>query len=124
MQINGASNAYYPALDRTAGNGKTAGVQAGNANADSGDGDTLGNANTDSNGSDKPASANTDSNGTDKPASAGSADPAASPVKSFVYGTLGLEHPQEQKQDTDEYYSAGKWLAAALTVGGIISIFV
>ena len=115
MQINGASNAYYPALDRTAGSGKTAGVQAGNANAnaDSSDGDTVGQGNTDS-----------DSGSSDKPASAGSTNEAASPVKSFVYGTLGLEHPQEQKQDTDEYYSAGKWLAAALTVGGIISIFV
>lgn len=115
MQINGASNAYYPALDRTAGNGKTTGVQAGNANADanadSSDGDTVGQANTDSGSSDKPASAD-------------STNEATSPVKSFVYGTLGLEHPQEQKQDSDEYYSAGKWLAAALTVGGIISIFV
>jgi hypothetical protein len=102
MQINGASNAYYPALDRTAGNGKTSNTtadgQAGNATADS--------------------------SGGDKPDSAGSTGETDSPVKSFVYGTLGLEHPDQQAQDTDGYYSAGKWLAAALTVGGIISIFV
>jgi hypothetical protein len=153
MQINGASSAYYPALDRPAGSGKTDAV-AGSVSADTRDGQTLpadaqtpaestrvslstasasasplpssssstagdgqaGNTNADAN-------ANADSSHNDKHESAASTDETASPVKSFVYGTLGLEHPQQQAQDTDEYYSAGKWLAAALTVGGIISIF-
>jgi hypothetical protein len=61
-------------------------------------------------------------------------------VKAFVYGTLGLERPkteaqekeQEQQQQqepaaapektSDEYYNAGRWLAAAATVGTIVSL--
>jgi hypothetical protein len=150
MQINGASSAYYPALDRPAGSGKTDAV-AGSVSADTRDGQTLpadaqtpaestrvslstasasasplpsSSSSTAGDGQQAGnANANADSSDNDKHDSTGSTDETASPVKSFVYGTLGLEHPQQQAQDTDEYYSAGKWLAAALTVGGIISIF-
>lgn len=45
-----------------------------------------------------------------------------SPVKSFTYGVLGLERPDEAK-DPNELYSAGRWLAAGLTIGGLISFF-
>ena len=47
-----------------------------------------------------------------------------SEAKSFVYGTLGLEQPQVQDKPSDGFYSAGRWLSAAVTVGTIISILV
>jgi outer membrane receptor protein involved in Fe transport len=55
-----------------------------------------------------------------------------SPVKSFVYGALNLEKPQAQSQTpqaetpaqkTDDYYEDGKVMAAAVTVGAMISLF-
>jgi hypothetical protein len=52
-------------------------------------------------------------------------DPAnVSPVKSFAYGALGLERPDRPKENSNECYTAGKWLAAGLTIGGIISLLV
>jgi hypothetical protein len=50
-----------------------------------------------------------------------SAGPSA--LRSFAYGTLGLERPEVAAASTDGFYTAGKWVAAADTVGGIISIF-
>jgi len=47
----------------------------------------------------------------------------ASPVKSLTYGALGLESPAEQATDNDSFYTAGRWLAAAVTIGGLISLF-
>ncbi|KND60352.1 hypothetical protein BVER_02493c [Candidatus Burkholderia verschuerenii] len=47
-----------------------------------------------------------------------------SSVKSFAYGALGLERPDTPETDTNQFYTAGKWLGAAVTVGGIISLFV
>ncbi|TDN69517.1 hypothetical protein [Paraburkholderia sp. BL10I2N1] len=52
-------------------------------------------------------------------------DPAqVSSVKSFAYGALGLERPDQPKENNNTCYSAGKWLAAGLTLGGIISLLV
>jgi hypothetical protein len=52
--------------------------------------------------------------------------PVAKPstLKSFAYGTLGLEHPDQQEHDADSSYSAGRWLAAAVTAGAMISLLV
>jgi hypothetical protein len=47
-----------------------------------------------------------------------------SSVKSFAYGALGLERPEVQATDTNGFYTAGKWVAAAATIGGIVSLFV
>ena len=47
-----------------------------------------------------------------------------SPMKAFAYGALGLERPDQPKDDRNSFYSAGKWLAAGLTIGGIISLLV
>ena len=47
-----------------------------------------------------------------------------SAVKSLAYGTLGLERPDQPKQNTNEFYTAGRWIAAGLTIGGIISLLV
>lgn len=45
-----------------------------------------------------------------------------SALKSLAYGTLGLQSPEEAKENTDSWYSAGKWVGAAITVGGIVSL--
>ncbi|SAL47380.1 hypothetical protein AWB69_04774 [Caballeronia udeis] len=47
-----------------------------------------------------------------------------SAVKSLAYGTLGLERPDLPQQDRNEFYTAGRWIAAGLTIGGIISLLV
>ncbi|PTB21385.1 hypothetical protein C9I57_06920 [Trinickia symbiotica] len=51
-----------------------------------------------------------------------SAQPDASPVKSFTYGTLGLERPDKPEEETNGYYTAGRWLAAGITLGGLIAL--
>jgi hypothetical protein len=47
-----------------------------------------------------------------------------SAVKSLAYGTLGLERPDQPQQKHNEFYTAGRWIAAGLMVGGIISLVV
>ncbi|MFM0097843.1 hypothetical protein PQQ87_19670 [Paraburkholderia nemoris] len=47
-----------------------------------------------------------------------------SAVKSFAYGTLGLERPDQPHEERNAFYTAGRWLAAGLTIGGIISLLV
>ncbi|CAN7703034.1 hypothetical protein [Caballeronia sp. 15711] len=47
-----------------------------------------------------------------------------SAVKSLAYGTLGLERPDQPQQNHNEFYTAGRWIAAGLTIGGIISMLV
>lgn len=49
---------------------------------------------------------------------------SVSAVKSLAYGTLGLERPDQPQQDRNTFYTAGRWIAAGLTVGGIISLLV
>ena len=45
-----------------------------------------------------------------------------SPVKAFAYGALGLERPDQPKDGRNAFYTAGKWLAAGVTIGGLISL--
>jgi hypothetical protein len=55
----------------------------------------------------------------------GSADTSrtsVSPVKAFAYGALGLERPDQPQDERNSFYTAGKWLAAGLTIGGLISL--
>ncbi|CAB3790784.1 hypothetical protein [Paraburkholderia caffeinilytica] len=47
-----------------------------------------------------------------------------SAAKSFAYGTLGLERPDEPHEAHNAFYTAGRWLAAGITIGGIISLLV
>ena len=47
-----------------------------------------------------------------------------SPLKSFTYGSLGLERPDQTQQEANSFYTAGRWLAAGITIGGLISLFV
>jgi len=49
---------------------------------------------------------------------------AASSVRQFASGALGLDSPGTSSDDTNAFYTAGKWVAAAVTVGKIISLFV
>lgn len=101
-----------------------AGNEAGNeatADPQSGDAQTTRAASN----HDLPASQSTDAS-TDPSTDASTGKPAqsSSPIKSFTYGTLGLESPEQQSEQKDSYYSAGRWLAAAVTVGGIISLLI
>ncbi|MCS0447134.1 hypothetical protein [Vibrio diabolicus] len=41
-------------------------------------------------------------------------------VESFTRGALGMDHPDKIEEEEDGSYSAGQYLSAALTVGGII----
>ncbi|MDF2153811.1 hypothetical protein [Vibrio sp. CAU 1672] len=41
-------------------------------------------------------------------------------VESFAHGALGMDHPDKIKQEEDSSYSAGQYLSAAATIGGII----
>ncbi|HHF3196366.1 hypothetical protein MTR11_20070 [Vibrio sp. CCB-PB317] len=41
-------------------------------------------------------------------------------VESFTHGALGMAHPDKIEEEEDGSYSAGQYLSAALTVGGII----
>ncbi|MDN7180482.1 hypothetical protein M0D69_21260 [Caballeronia sp. SEWSISQ10-4 2] len=47
-----------------------------------------------------------------------------SSVKSLTYGVLGLERPDLPQENHNEFYTAGRWLAAGLAIGGLISILV
>ncbi|MGF6575129.1 hypothetical protein ABH945_007258 [Paraburkholderia sp. GAS333] len=73
--------------------------QTGNATQDATTGDTSGDGDTDS-GSD------------------------VSPVKSFAYGSLGLERPDQPQSDGNSFYTAGRWLAAGITIGGLVSLLI
>jgi len=42
----------------------------------------------------------------------------------LTYGVLGLEHPEDQARHGDPYYTAGKFVAAAATVGAFLSLVV
>jgi hypothetical protein len=63
--------------------------------------------------------------GTTADASAGeTSDQAnAQPMRSLVYGALGLARP-DQPPDPNHAYSFGRWLAAGITIGGLISLFI
>lgn len=45
-----------------------------------------------------------------------------SAVKSFAYRTLGLERPDQPQEAHNAFYTAGRWLAAGITIGGIVSL--
>lgn len=79
------------------------------------DTDTLASAVTDSDIADPSA--------TDDATGGTEASPATvSPVKAFAYGALGLERPDQPQDERNSFYTAGKWLAAGLTIGGLISL--
>ncbi|MCK8044367.1 hypothetical protein MSG37_05685 [Shewanella sp. 1CM18E] len=65
---------------------------------------------------------------TDKTAEPAKAEKAADEdggdIESFVFGALGLDHPEEIDENGDPSYSAGQYVKAAATVGGMIAMFI
>ncbi|MCL1137589.1 hypothetical protein [Shewanella pneumatophori] len=65
---------------------------------------------------------------TDKAAEPAKAEKAADEdggdIESFVFGALGLDHPEEIDENGDPSYSAGQYVKAAATVGGMIAMFI
>lgn len=45
---------------------------------------------------------------------------AAGKAESFAYGALGMDHPDEVKSNTDNFYAAGQILSAIGTVGVVL----
>ena len=41
-------------------------------------------------------------------------------AEAFAYGALGMDHPEDVKANSDGYYNAGQWLAAAGTVATVL----
>ncbi|WP_299689355.1 hypothetical protein [uncultured Vibrio sp.] len=41
-------------------------------------------------------------------------------VESFAHGALGMDHPDKIEEENDGSYSAGQYLSAAATIGGIL----
>lgn len=41
-------------------------------------------------------------------------------VESFAHGALGMDHPDKIEEEEDGSYSAGQYLSAAVTIGGIL----
>ncbi|CAH8202966.1 hypothetical protein [Vibrio aestuarianus] len=41
-------------------------------------------------------------------------------VESFAHGALGLDHPDKIPEEEDDSYSAGQYLSAAATIGGLL----
>ena len=41
-------------------------------------------------------------------------------VESFAHGALGMDHPYKIEEEEDGSYSAGQYLSAAVTIGGIL----
>lgn len=68
------------------------------------------------------SSASTTVNADNSDNSGGTTD--VSPLKSLTYGTLGLERPDQPQENCNPFYTAGRWLAAGLTIGGIISLLI
>ncbi|MEG3755607.1 hypothetical protein [Psychromonas arctica] len=43
-----------------------------------------------------------------------------SKVESFAHGMLGMDHPEKDKEEADDSYSAGQFLKGALSVGALL----
>jgi hypothetical protein len=69
------------------------------------------------------ASTDTDAGSDTGASSETPAEANAQPVKSLMYGALGLDRP-DQPVDPNHAYTVGQWIAAGITLGGIISLFV
>lgn len=41
-------------------------------------------------------------------------------LESFTHGALGMDHPDTIEEENDTSYSAGQYVSAAVTVGGIL----
>lgn len=64
-----------------------------------------------------------DKGNTHKTARAEGNTPASS-VEAFTYGALGMDHPDEVKNNEDDAYTAGQVLSALGTIGAVLAIVV
>ncbi|NKJ45801.1 hypothetical protein CIC12_03395 [Burkholderia sp. SG-MS1] len=128
MQIDSALSSIRLGADRAAANslpaanGVTAAPTATSTTSAQDDAVHIsaeGAAAADQDGNTAQEEAGSDSTKTDSAPAAG-----ASAVQSFAYGTLGLERPDQPHDDGNAFYTAGRWLAAGITVGGIVSLLV
>ncbi|MDE1181052.1 hypothetical protein [Paraburkholderia sp.] len=84
-------------------------------------GSTASTSNTD--GTDSSGDTATDGSA-DASADASATATAGGAVKSFAYGSLGLDNPDKPPENTNPFYTAGRWLAAGITIGGLISLLI
>ncbi|WP_413692921.1 hypothetical protein [Psychromonas sp. KJ10-2] len=49
-----------------------------------------------------------------------SEEESTSKVESFAHGMLGMDHPEKDKEEADDSYSAGQFLKGALSVGALL----
>ncbi|QFU23770.1 hypothetical protein FM038_017390 [Shewanella eurypsychrophilus] len=45
-------------------------------------------------------------------------------LESFAFGALGLDHPDHIDENSDSSYSAGQYVKAVATIGGMIAMFI
>ncbi|MCL1051784.1 hypothetical protein L2755_19445 [Shewanella abyssi] len=45
-------------------------------------------------------------------------------LKSFAFGALGLDHPGQVEEKEDSSYTAGQYVKAVATIGGMIAMFI
>ncbi|GAL12145.1 hypothetical protein JCM19233_3137 [Vibrio astriarenae] len=45
-------------------------------------------------------------------------------VESFAYGALGMDHPDTVKEQNDPSYTAGQYVSAAATIGGLLLMLI
>lgn len=140
MEINGAtSTAYDPAIERPAARVKSDDDEDDDVDTDAAESSKdkvdispeaarlaakeakeADDADEDSDGDDSDNDGDSDKSGDVDEAD----DGKPSTAKSFAYGALGLERPEEAKARETDGYDFGRWLAAGITVGSIISILV
>ncbi|HEY4803408.1 MAG TPA: hypothetical protein VIH96_12400 [Paraburkholderia sp.] len=130
MQIGAATQFANGSANMSTGDTSTASDQAAQDAAQASDNST--NATSSSSQDDAVqispqgyAAASSDDTGNGGDASSGdsASQTDAQPVKSLVYGALGLERP-DQPDDPNQAYTLGHWIAAGITLGGIISLFI
>jgi hypothetical protein len=117
----GVSVSISPQAAAAAARDAAASGSGSSASADSSDDASAADGNVDEGDVDLDGTSGNTS-ATDPSATDGPSQP--SDTKSFTYGVLGLERPDQTKQDENQSYSIGRWVAAGLTIGGIISLFV
>ncbi|HEX7932298.1 MAG TPA: hypothetical protein VF573_04350 [Paraburkholderia sp.] len=133
MQIDSASPSTLQATDRATKNALTSSIKENAATAAGFGAPNVSNASEQNDAvqiSTQGAAAaaqdgsSVDGANTADSASEGASAADSSAVKSFAYGTLGLERPDQPHEDRNAFYTAGRWLAAGITLGGIVSLLI
>ncbi|MBN3856595.1 hypothetical protein G3N59_24745 [Paraburkholderia sp. Ac-20340] len=110
----------YAAASKTAP-AATAKAATATASSDDTSADSSDDASTDD--ATTPSSATVSDAQNDTGVTESSSDADAKPLQSVVYGALGLGRP-DLPPDSNHAYTLGRWLAAGITIGGLISLFI